>query len=69
MGVEIVIAVLIGIVSAQQIFYMRQIQKLIDKIMSRSYTEYEKAKEPPPVRVKVSNDIPEDLRPLQEFQM
>lgn len=62
------IAVLCALLAAQQIFYLWQIQKLVDKLMSRSYTEYATAKVPP-IKVEVPADPPEDLRTLQEFSM
>lgn len=61
--------VLLCLVALQQIFFMWQIQKLVDKVMSRSYTEYVKAKETTPPGVKIDPDVPEDLRSLQEFQI
>lgn len=68
---EIVISlILVGLIVAQQIFYLRQIQKLIDKLMSRSYVEYEKANAgPQPPRVRLDDNVPEDLRPLQDFSL
>jgi hypothetical protein len=62
-----VILLLVGIVVYQQFFFTRQNQQLVDKLMSRSFNEYQTAKNPPPPRVQISNEIPEDLRPLQEF--
>lgn len=64
-----VVVLLSAIVVWQQIFFSRQNQQLVDKLMSRSFNEYQAAKNPPPPRVHVSNEIPEDLRPLQEFQV
>lgn len=63
------IFLLAGIVVYQQIFFTRQNQQLVDKLMSRSFQEYQTAKNPPPPRVQISNEIPEDLRPLQEFKI
>lgn len=60
--------VLLLIVALQQAFFMWQIQKLVDKVMSRSYTEYIKAKDTTP-KVQVEVEAPEDLRSLQEFQI
>lgn len=61
--------ILTMIIVVQQVYFMRQIQKLVDKIMSRSYTEYITATSPPPIRVQTTNEIPEDLGPLKEFSL
>ena len=58
----------IAIIAAQQYFFLMQIQKLIDKVMSRSYTEYIKA-DKPSVNFQLPQDPPEDLRSLQEFKL
>lgn len=31
---------LLAVIVLQQLFYMRQVQKLVDKLMSRNYAEY-----------------------------
>lgn len=63
----IIILVLLSVIFIQQVYYLRQIQKLVDKLMSRSYTEYVRA-EKPFERPKIASDEPlEDLRTLQEF--
>lgn len=60
--------ILIAIIVAQQGFYLWQIQKLLDKAMSRSYTEYTQAKRPPKPRGEAIDSSPdEDLGALQEF--
>lgn len=64
--------VLTGCVVTQQIFFMRQVQKLIDKLMSRNYGDYKisesyKTEEKKP-EFKVEQE-PDDLRALQEFQI
>jgi len=70
MGTEIwCIGFLVALVAWQQFFFSQQIQKLIDKLMSRSFTEYQRAQEPLPPRVQAVPDIPEDLRALQEFKI
>lgn len=66
---EAVIVSLIVAAAYQQWFYTRQIQKLVDKLMSRSYHEYKNATAPPVVRLPPEAEPPEDLRPLQDFQM
>ncbi len=55
----------------QQIFFMRQIQKLVDKSMSRSFQEYQSAERPKekPGPLKIPTEAAEDLRVMQEFQM
>lgn len=64
-----VIAVLLtSTIAFQQVFFLRQIQKLVDKLMSRSYTEYKTAEKPDaPLHVVASDETPEDMRSLQEF--
>lgn len=59
---------LVLVIAVQQWFYMRQVQKLVDKLMSRSYTEYITAQKPP-LRVEVPTEAPEDLRSLSEFSI
>lgn len=57
---------LAGIVVFQQVFFMRQIQKLVDKAMSRDFAEYKKATDKPEkVTVQLQSELPEDLRTLQ----
>lgn len=69
MEIKIIIA-LLSLLSVQQAFYMWQIQKLVDKLMSKSYTDYTSAKNPPKeVKVQVPAEPPEDLRVLQEFSI
>lgn len=47
-----------------------QIQKLIDKLMSRSYTEYVAATKPYEApRVPTENEPPEDLGALPNFSL
>lgn len=41
-----IIGCLILLIAGQQLFYSWQIQKLVDKVMSRNYHEYVKATEP-----------------------
>ncbi len=55
----------------QQIFFLRQIQKLVDKAMSRSFQEYQSAERPKekPGQLKIPTQPSEDLRVMQEFQM
>lgn len=70
MTTDIVITVLASSLVVLCAFFMWQIQKLLDKLMSRSYTEYTRAQEPivkPPV-LRLEEDEQEDLGPLSEFQ-
>lgn len=74
MGTEIwclcaVILVLVGVIVYQQHFFTRQIQTLVDKLMSRSFGEYQAVKNPPPPRAQIPTDVPDDLRGLQEFKL
>lgn len=51
-------------------FLLSHIQKLVDKLMSRSYTEYVSATKPTTPRPQPVDQAPqEDLSPLQEFQL
>lgn len=62
--------ILCAVIAFQQVYYLWQIQKLVDKIMSRSYTEYTRAKEPKKdLNISLSQDAPEDLRTLQGFTL
>lgn len=65
---SILIFILAGMVLVQQVFFMYQIQKLLDKAMSRSYTEYVRAKDERP-KVQVPNEPMDDLSPLSEFSI
>lgn len=67
---ELIIFILIeaAVIIIQQLFFMRQVQKLIDKLMSRNYFEYESAKpraEKLEVKLPKDNELPDDLRVLQ----
>lgn len=64
----VVLVALLAVIVLQQVFFMRQIQKLVDKAMSRSFQEYRQA-DKPFEKVKIPVDPAEDLRALQEFQM
>ena len=76
MSAEILL-VLLGVIGAQGViilvqwvFFMRQTQKLVDKLMSRSYTEYTRAQEPiPKPQFIAKDDLAEDLGVLNEFQL
>jgi len=64
------IIILSLVVAGQQWFWSRQVQKLIDKIMSRNYAEYVQASAPPPApsRIMVPEER-EDLGALQGIQI
>lgn len=59
-----VILTLLALVVWQQIFWARQVQQLVDKLMSKSFIEYKQAsefKQEPNKTVKVQVDAAEDL--------
>lgn len=60
---------LFAIIGIQQAFFMWQVQKLVDKTMSRSYTEYIRATDPPKPQIRLDDSPNEDLGPLAEFGM
>lgn len=68
-ALSIAVSVLSAALFYQQLFYLKQIQVLLDKAMSRSFTEYKNAEVPKAPRVIVDNSPPEDLRVLQEFRL
>lgn len=69
MNAEIGLIFLLCVILAyQQWFFTRQIQLLIDKMMSKNFAEYNQAKTPlVAMPTKIPMDVPEDLRALQEF--
>ncbi len=65
---SLVIITLSSLLVFQQVYFMRQVQKLLDKLMSRSYTEYKLADKPIPSRgIAKENVMLEDMGPLTEF--
>ncbi len=59
---------LLGLLLMQQVYYMRQVQKLIDKLMSRSYHEFVGATKPQAKReIKLPTEPAEDLGVLTGF--
>lgn len=60
---------LLALIVFQQVFYLRHIQKLVDKLMSRDITEYQRAVSPPKERVKETYPAPyaEDLSVLNRI--
>lgn len=47
----VIILALIGLLFWQHWSYSRQVQALVDKVMSRNYAEYVQAQTPPPQHV------------------
>lgn len=70
---ETIVLVCIGLFAFQQLFWMRQIQKLVDKIMSKSYAEYEQARltdktvQSKEFKLKTDQDPNEDLSVISGF--
>ena len=61
--------VLIVILLAQQFFYMKQIQVLIDKLMCRSLVEYKGALAPKVEKIRLPDEYEDDgLRALDEIR-
>lgn len=64
------IGALIFLLVFQQWFFLRQIQILVNKLMSRSYHEFKAAEAPPQPRIiQEDHDVPEDLRVMEQFGM
>lgn len=62
-----IVLVLCSLLFVQQCFFLWQIHKLVDKVMSRSYTEYiraDKKEERPKLQIPVN---PEDFGTLSEI--
>lgn len=63
-----IIVIALGLlVFYQQWFFTREIQKLIDKLMSRNFAEYQQVVNPPPQeppRINLNDEPQEDLRVL-----
>lgn len=51
-------AVLLYMLIKQQAFHVEQTKALVDRLMSRDITEFERAKNPPPPRVVIKRDEP-----------
>lgn len=69
--IEIALLGLLGLNVFQTIYWSRQVQKLVDKVMSGSYAQYKSSETIGPAQVKAqhSDDTPEDLRILQDFRL
>jgi hypothetical protein len=67
----VVTVLLCAIVVWQQYFYTSQIQKLIDKLMSRDFSDYKRTIDPPKAAPKHQEPLPypEDMSVLQNFQL
>ncbi len=64
----VVIFFLSALLLIQHFFFLRQIQKLIDKLMSRDFSEYNAAnKKVIEKTIKIPSEPAEDLRTLQTF--
>lgn len=67
----ILVLSLIGLNVFQHIFWSRQVQQLVDKLMSRNYAEYSVVSRPKEVERKIqvplAQELPDDLRILQGF--
>lgn len=69
--IHMIFLALIGLNVVQFFFWAYQVQRLVDKLMSRTYYDYQTAKVvgiPQPTQVKVEEVIPEDMRTLNEIQ-
>jgi len=64
-----VIIILLCILVWQQIFWARQVQDLIDKLMSKSFAEYKQAKAPKEPRAPKAPvfEAPEDMGSISGF--
>jgi hypothetical protein len=68
----VLIALLVFMV-VQQGLHMYQTNRLVNKLMSRNYHEFQVAEKsgkifPNQSKLKYEEDLPEDLRPLEEFR-
>jgi len=63
MSEQFLIGILIGLLVVQQFFYLMQIHKLLNKLMSRNYFDYEKSKPQDVIKVK----MPAAQEPLEDF--
>lgn len=70
---EAVVFVLAGVLVLQDILHRIERQTLVNKLMSRNYTEYvqnQALKKPQSQSKSIEEpELPEDLRALQEFRM
>lgn len=69
---QFIIFILVALLVFREIYHSIQMSRLIDKLMSRSYTEYQQAKSAPfglreKLNVKLPTALDEDLGSLSEF--
>lgn len=67
---EVLLAILVlqtVFIAWQQYFFTKQIQVLVDKLMSRSFREYDSVKNPPPAKPQLPDPPGEDLRILSNI--
>lgn len=68
MSGEIILTTMVSLLVYQQWFYLREIQKLVDKLMSRDFGEYNRTANPAPkIKIKLPEAVPEDMGALKEF--
>lgn len=67
--IEAAIVCLAGLNVFQLVYWSRQVQKLVDKLMSRDYHTYELSKQPvlTPPKPQAAEEPNEDLAPLTDF--
>lgn len=70
----VIIGLLLFIVIGQQVFFMWQIQKLVNKLMSRDFHSYNHTVSPPPImggfNVQLPDDGPDRIQELnRSFKM
>jgi hypothetical protein len=61
---------LLVLVMFQQVYWTWHCHKLVNKLMSRDFYEYKQAlkvSNKQDIKIQTPIDLPEDLRPLQEF--
>lgn len=67
----VIIGILLLCLVMQQGFYMIQMNKLINKIMSRNYAEYQTVQNPPMSQPMMQNgftvELPDDLEDLRRL--
>lgn len=66
---NVIVIYMLALLVTQQLFFMWQIQKLVNKLLAGSYREYSNVSEGL-LKTKLPEvGVPEDLRSLQSFQM
>lgn len=65
------LAIQSALIIALHFFYSREIQLLLNKLMSRDYADYKRATDPIPPREQPAQPLPppEDMSVLQNFQL